>query len=183
MRELPGQTTGVRAAARGRSLSDLVRIVGSAPFDTHLAEILLERVHQVNARRNAWKRTSEAPLRYVRSMASAWVPVVDDASIGQALAGHPNRAAGGRARDVFDESLGREACTVRELRCVADLARDVVTTDLSVHFLALGREGPVRSRASLLRHDGNGALFSVELRDAGHEERLAAVATARVARI
>lgn len=63
------------------------------------------------------------------------------------------------------------------------LARDVVTTDLSVHFLALGREGPVRSRASLLRHDGTGALFSVELREAGHEERLAAVATARVARI
>jgi uncharacterized protein (TIGR00369 family) len=74
--------------------------------------------------------------------------------------------------DLAAESAGR-----------ALLARDVVTTDLSVHFLALGREGPVRSRASLLRHDDTGALFSVELHDAGSEERLAAVATARVARI
>jgi acyl-coenzyme A thioesterase PaaI-like protein len=74
--------------------------------------------------------------------------------------------------DLAAESAGR-----------ALLACDVVTTDLSVHFLALGREGPVRSRASLLRDDGSGALFSVELHDAGLEGRLAAVATARVARI
>jgi hypothetical protein len=47
VRELPGQTTGVRAAARGQCLSDLVRIVGSAPFDTHLAEILLERADRI----------------------------------------------------------------------------------------------------------------------------------------
>jgi uncharacterized protein (TIGR00369 family) len=61
------------------------------------------------------------------------------------------------------------------------LAREVAATDLSVHFLALGREGPLRTRAQLLRHDGDSALFTVELRDAGQEERLAAVATARVA--
>ncbi|HME72360.1 MAG TPA: hypothetical protein VKM54_21210 [Myxococcota bacterium] len=39
--------SGVKAAAKGRRLSDLVRIVGSASFDTHLAEILLERADRI----------------------------------------------------------------------------------------------------------------------------------------
>lgn len=61
------------------------------------------------------------------------------------------------------------------------LAREAASSDLSVHFLALGRAGPLRTRATLLRRDADSALFSIELRDAGQEERLAAVATARVA--
>ena len=63
----------------------------------------------------------------------------------------------------------------------ARLAREVATTDLSVHFLALGRKGPFRTRAALLRHDAGAALFSVELHDAGEEDRLCAVASARAA--
>jgi acyl-coenzyme A thioesterase PaaI-like protein len=61
------------------------------------------------------------------------------------------------------------------------LGREVATCDLSVHFLALGREGPFRTRAALLRRERDAALFAVELRDAGQEDRLASVATARVA--
>ena len=60
------------------------------------------------------------------------------------------------------------------------LGREVATCDLSVHFLALGREGPFRTRARLLRRERDAALFSVELRDMGQDERLGAVATARV---
>jgi len=63
------------------------------------------------------------------------------------------------------------------------LAREVVTTDLSVHFLALGKQGPFRTRATRLRSDPETALFSVEILDAGQEDRLMAVATARVARV
>ena len=59
--------------------------------------------------------------------------------------------------------------------------RDVATSDLSVHFLALGREGPLRTRATLLRRDADAALFSVALHDAGQADRLASVATVRVA--
>jgi uncharacterized protein (TIGR00369 family) len=60
------------------------------------------------------------------------------------------------------------------------LGAEVATVDLSMQYLALGREGPIRSAAALLRREPGGALFSIELRDAGQEQRLAAVATARV---
>ncbi len=60
------------------------------------------------------------------------------------------------------------------------LGREVATTDLCVHYLALGREGPIRTRAALLRRDADSALFSIEQRDAGQQERGSAVATARV---
>jgi len=61
------------------------------------------------------------------------------------------------------------------------LAREVVTTDLSLHFLALGKGGPFRARATRLRNERDAALFSLELRDLGQDDRLMAVATARVA--
>jgi acyl-coenzyme A thioesterase PaaI-like protein len=60
------------------------------------------------------------------------------------------------------------------------LAREVASSDLCVHFLALCRAGPLRARAARLRHDDGAALFSVELCDAGQEDRLCAVASARV---
>jgi uncharacterized protein (TIGR00369 family) len=62
------------------------------------------------------------------------------------------------------------------------LGADVATMDLSVHYLALGRGGPIYTRATLLRRDPDAALFSIALHDAGQQDRLAAVATARVAR-
>ncbi|HXK22583.1 MAG TPA: hypothetical protein VMS55_07900 [Myxococcota bacterium] len=61
------------------------------------------------------------------------------------------------------------------------LGREVATTDASVHFLALGREGPLRTHASLLRREPEAALFTVALHDAGQADRLASVATVRVA--
>lgn len=52
--------------------------------------------------------------------------------------------------------------------------------DFATRFLALGRGGPIRSHATLLRRSDDTALFRIELRDAGQEDRLVTVATATV---
>jgi uncharacterized protein (TIGR00369 family) len=57
----------------------------------------------------------------------------------------------------------------------------LATRDLAVHFLAIARRGPVRTRAEVLRRDAAGALLRVESRDAGADGRLTAVATASLA--
>jgi acyl-coenzyme A thioesterase PaaI-like protein len=54
----------------------------------------------------------------------------------------------------------------------------LVTTDFAVHFLALGRTGPLRASARLLGAVDGRATLRVELRDAGRDERLLAVAIA-----
>jgi uncharacterized protein (TIGR00369 family) len=56
-----------------------------------------------------------------------------------------------------------------------------VSIDLAINYLALGRAGPIRSRARVLRCDPAGALVRVELRDAGAEDRLITVATVTAA--
>jgi acyl-coenzyme A thioesterase PaaI-like protein len=58
---------------------------------------------------------------------------------------------------------------------------DVATRDLQVHFLALGRVGPIRSRARWLAGDARNARLRVELVDAGQDDRLVSVATVRLA--
>ena len=63
----------------------------------------------------------------------------------------------------------------------AVLGRAVATRDLAVHFLAIGRSGPLRTRAQLLRRDVDALLLRVESRDAGAGDRLCTVATATVA--
>ena len=63
----------------------------------------------------------------------------------------------------------------------ARLGRPAATRDLSVHFLAIGRKGPLRTGARVLRSDGDGLLLRVEARDAGAEDRLCTIATATVA--
>lgn len=52
------------------------------------------------------------------------------------------------------------------------------TRDLSVHFLAIPRRGPLRTSARLLRAAGDALLVRVEARDAGAEDRLCTFATA-----
>jgi acyl-coenzyme A thioesterase PaaI-like protein len=54
----------------------------------------------------------------------------------------------------------------------------VVTTDVTMHYLAMGRAGPIRTRAHVLRSAGEATLVRVELRDFGADDRLLAVATA-----
>ena len=60
------------------------------------------------------------------------------------------------------------------------LGRPAATRDLAVHFLALGRSGPIRTRVTRLRRVGEDVLLRIESRDAGAEDRLCTVATATV---
>ena len=62
----------------------------------------------------------------------------------------------------------------------AALGRPAVTRDLAVHFLAIGRAGPLTTRAMLLRRGGDEALLRIESRDRGAGDRLCTVATATV---
>jgi len=64
----------------------------------------------------------------------------------------------------------------------ARMAEGVATLDLSVHFLALGRVGPVRSRTRWLGGSPHDARLRVELVDAGQEDRLMAAGVVRLAR-
>jgi uncharacterized protein (TIGR00369 family) len=60
------------------------------------------------------------------------------------------------------------------------LGRPAATQDLAVHFLAIGRAGPLRTRATRLRRSGDEVLVRIESRDAGADDRLCTVATATV---
>jgi acyl-coenzyme A thioesterase PaaI-like protein len=52
-----------------------------------------------------------------------------------------------------------------------------VTSDFTLHFLALGKHGPIKTLARVLRQDQASALVRVEVRDSSPDERLLAVAT------
>ena len=64
----------------------------------------------------------------------------------------------------------------------ARMVEDAATLDLSVHFLALGRVGPIRSRARWLAGSAHDARLRIELVDTGQSDRLMAVAAVRLAR-
>jgi len=63
-----------------------------------------------------------------------------------------------------------------EESAAAACAEPRVATDLSVQYLALGRTGPFRTRARVLRHSRHGAALRIELRDAGAGDRILALA-------
>lgn len=64
----------------------------------------------------------------------------------------------------------------------ARMSEGVATQDLQLHFLALGRVGPIRSHARWLAGSPREARLRVELVDAGQEDRLVAVSVVRLAR-
>lgn len=69
-----------------------------------------------------------------------------------------------------------------ELAGRAAFGAEAVVSDLAIHFIALGRVGPMRTRAHLLRRRESGALLRIELADTGAEGRLGALAIAWVER-
>ncbi len=71
--------------------------------------------------------------------------------------------------DVASVALGREA-----------LGEAVETTDLEIHYLALGKLAPIRARARVLRREARSAVLRVEVRESGPDARLCYVATTRV---
>jgi len=58
----------------------------------------------------------------------------------------------------------------------ARMSDPVVTRDVAVHYLALGRAGPIRTRTHWLSGDERRARLRVELVDAGQDDRLLSVA-------
>lgn len=54
----------------------------------------------------------------------------------------------------------------------------LVTTDLSAHYMAMGKVGPIRSEARVLRADADAVVSRIELRDCGANDRLCTVVTA-----
>ncbi len=71
--------------------------------------------------------------------------------------------------DVASAALGREL-----------LGRPVTTTDLEVHYLALGKLSPIRTNARVLLCQDRSAALRVEVRESGPDARLCYVATTRV---
>ena len=61
------------------------------------------------------------------------------------------------------------------------LGAKVTTTDLEVHYLALGKLAPIRAQARVLRRDSHSAALRVLVRESGPDARLCYVATTRVA--
>lgn len=88
--------------------------------------------------------------------------------VGNSLGG----LQGGIALALLDLAAEAAGC--------ARLGSRVATRDLAVHFLAIGREGPLRTSARVLRVDGDALLLRVEARDAGAGDRLCTIATAVV---
>lgn len=79
---------------------------------------------------------------------------------------------GGAAATLIDASstvLGR-----------ALLGAEVDTTDLEIHYLALGKLAPIRAQARVLRREAQSAVLRVEVRESGPDARLCYVATTRV---
>ncbi len=58
----------------------------------------------------------------------------------------------------------------------ASSTRTVFTSDLTVHYLAAGRVGPVRAVADVLRRGDRAVVVEVRVLDAGAADRLMAVA-------
>ncbi len=80
---------------------------------------------------------------------------------------------------------GGAAATLVDVASVAlggsSLGVPVTTTDLSIHYLALGKLAPFRTNARVLRREASGATLRVEVRESGPDARLCYVATTRVA--
>ena len=57
---------------------------------------------------------------------------------------------------------------------------DWVTKEFVIHFLALGKQGPLRTSARVLQVSEHGAQLRVEVKDEGADDRLVSVVTALV---
>src|SRR4030095_3037353 len=64
----------------------------------------------------------------------------------------------------------------------ARMGDGIATQDLEIHFLALGRIGPIRSRAIWLAGSYSEARLRIELVDSGQDDRLVSVAVVHLAR-
>ncbi|MCP5044866.1 MAG: hypothetical protein GY944_27885 [bacterium] len=59
-------------------------------------------------------------------------------------------------------------------------AANWITKDLVIHYLALGKVGPIRTRARVLENSPHGTRLRIEVNDCGSDQRLLSVATVEV---
>ena len=76
------------------------------------------------------------------------------------------------------------SATTRRMSIVAEGEEEAqaewVTQDLALHYLALGKSGPLETRARLLNRNRESALVRVEILDRGEGDRRVLAATLRV---
>jgi uncharacterized protein (TIGR00369 family) len=94
-------------------------------------------------------------------------PVVE-MDIRDDLRGPAGSLEGGVVSTLVDVAAGSTAAM--EMRAL------VATADMTVHFLAPGRVGPVRATGVVLRAGKGNAVVEVRVVDHGHDDRLMAVA-------
>lgn len=77
-------------------------------------------------------------------------------------------------------ALVDHAATTAVCRSLGGTRRDVRTNDVALHFLAPAKTGPVRASGRVLGTRPDGTLVEIEVRDAGNDDRLVALAVATV---
>jgi len=91
----------------------------------------------------------------------------------------PVRAYVGNSLGAIQGGVVAAFCAFAAERAVAGTGA-ARASDLGVHFLALGRQGPMEARPRIVRQRGGNATVRVELVDRGAGDRLCAVATAQI---
>ena len=116
--------------------------------------------------------TPEGATAFQRSLGLRWsfsaTGIVVEMDIREDLRGPAGSLEGGVVSTLVDVAAGSTAAM--EMKAL------VATADMSVHFLAPGRVGPVRAVGVPLRVSKGNAVIEVKVVDHGHDDRLMAVA-------
>jgi uncharacterized protein (TIGR00369 family) len=145
------------------------RLEAKGEYQTRAREPRVARVEWGGGRRGFVRPWAERLGVAVRDASAGVLELPVTPYVGNSLGG----LQGGIAVALLDLAAEAAGC--------ARLGRAAATRDLSVHFLAIGRRGPLRTSARVLRADGDALLLRLEARDAGAEDRLCTIATATVA--
>lgn len=131
---------------------------------------------------DSWER--EAPTTFALPDSGLQAPFAESigARVLDAPRGEVELAISSYNGNSLGAAQGGALATLVDLACESAASsaagRNWTTTDLTLHYLSLGKQGPLRSTARLLRCDDGGARLRIEIRDAGAGDRLVSVATA-----
>jgi uncharacterized protein (TIGR00369 family) len=116
--------------------------------------------------------TPEGATAFQRSLGLRWLfeddTIAVEMDIRDDLRGPAGSLEGGVVSTLIDVAAGSQAAW--QMKAL------VATADMTVHFLAPGRVGPVRATGVILRASKGNAVVEVRVRDLGHDDRLMAVA-------
>jgi uncharacterized protein (TIGR00369 family) len=116
--------------------------------------------------------TPEGATAFQRSLGLRWiradVGVSVEMDIRDDLRGPAGSLEGGVVSTLIDVAAGSAAAMA--------MSSLVATADMTVHFLAPGRVGPVRATGVPLRAGNGNAVIEVRVVDHGRDDRLMAVA-------